>query len=77
MGAWLGFHDGDKPLMAKLAVHDREKDNYIFVNRKGIKILQLSKEVLLQMMDDGLVDILQTNSTFRDRVTQAQRQTEE
>jgi hypothetical protein len=47
------------------------------VNRKGIKILQLSKEVLLQMMDDGLVDILQTNSTFRDRVTQAQRQTEE
>jgi len=77
MGTWLGFHDGDKPLMAKLAVHDREKDNYIFVNRKGIKILQLSKEVLLQMMDDGLIDILQTSSTFRDKVTQAQRQTEE
>jgi hypothetical protein len=77
MGTWLGFHDGNKPLMAKLAVHDREKNNYIFVNRKGIKILQLSKEVLLQMMDDGLVDILQTSSTFRDKVSQAQRQTEQ
>ncbi len=77
MGAWLGFHDGDKPLMAKLAVHDREKDNYIFVNRQGIKMLQLSKQVLLQMMDDGLVDILQTNSTFRDKVTLAQRKAEE
>jgi hypothetical protein len=77
MGAWLGFHDGDKPLMAKLAVHDREKDNYIFVNRQGIKMLQLSKQVLLQMMDDGLVDILQTNSTFKDKVTQAQRRAEE
>jgi len=77
MGTWLGFHDGDKPLMAKLAAHDREKGNYIFVNRKGIKILQLSETVLLQMVDDGLVDILQTNSTFRDRVTQAQRQPEE
>ena len=77
MGAWLGFHDGDKPLMAKLAVHDREKDNYIFVNRQGIKMLQLSKQVLLQMMDDGLVDILQTSSTFRDKVTQAQRRAEE
>ncbi len=77
MGTWLGFHDGDKPLMAKLAAHDRQKDNYIFVNRKGIKILQLSKQVLLQMIDDDLVDILQTKSTFRDAVTQAQRQSEE
>jgi hypothetical protein len=77
MGTWLGFHDGDQPLMAKLAAHDRQKDNYIFVNRKGIKILQLSKQVLLQMIDDDLVDILQTKSTFRDAVTQAQRQSEE
>ena len=77
MGTWLGFHDGDKPLMAKLAVHDHEKDIYIFVNRKGIKMLQLSKQILLQMIDDGLVDILQTNSTFREIVTQAGRQAEE
>jgi hypothetical protein len=76
MGAWLAFRDGDKPLMAKLAVHDREHDNYIFVNREGIKMLQLSKEVLRQMMDDGLVDVVQETSSFRDTVDLARRQAE-
>ena len=76
MGAWLGFHDGDTPLMAKLAVHDREQDQYIFVNREGIKMRQLSKPELLKLMDAGLVDILQTNSNFRDEVTQARNQFE-
>ena len=66
MGAWLGFHDGDTPLMAKLAVHDREQDNYIFVNRDGIKMRQLSKQELIKLMEFGLVDILQTNSRFRE-----------
>ena len=76
MGAWLGFHDGDTPLMAKLAVHDREQDQYIFVNREGIKMRQLSKLELLKLMDSGLVDILQTNSNFRDEVTQARNRFE-
>ncbi|MEH6634279.1 MAG: DUF1631 family protein [Halioglobus sp.] len=77
MGAWLGFHDGDTPLMAKLAVHDRKRDNYIFVNREGIKMRELSKRMLLKLMDDGLVDILQTSSNFRDKVTLARTQLDE
>ena len=77
MGAWLGFHDGDTPLMAKLAVHDRQRDNYIFVNREGIKMRELSKRMLLKLMDDGLVDILQTSSNFRDKVTLARTQLDE
>tara|TARA_R110002110_G_C13470513_1_gene720824 strand:+ start:61609 stop:63924 length:2316 start_codon:yes stop_codon:yes gene_type:complete len=71
MGAWLGFHDGDTPTMAKLAVHDREQDHYIFVNREGIKLRQLSRKELLKLMSDGLVDVLETNTRFREVVNKA------
>jgi hypothetical protein len=77
MGAWLGFHDDDTPMMAKLAVHDRQEDNYIFVNREGIKMRELSKRQLIELMDNGLVDILQTESNFRDKVTLARYKSEE
>jgi hypothetical protein len=69
MGAWLGFHDGEMPLMARLAVHDTEGDYYIFVNRKGVKMRQVSRLELLELIDNGLVDILEANSNFRDNVT--------
>jgi len=77
MGAWLGFHDDDTPMMAKLAVHDRQEDNYIFVNREGIKMRELSKRQLIELMDNGLVDILQTESNFRDKVTRERYKSEE
>ena len=77
MGAWLGFHDDDTPMMAKLAVHDRQEDNYIFVNREGIKMRELSKRQLIELMDNGLVDILQTESNFRDKVTRERHKSEE
>jgi hypothetical protein len=71
MGAWLGFHDGETPMMAKLAVYDPRRDNYIFVNRKGIALRELNRAELLQLMDSGLVDILETRSYFRDEVERA------
>ncbi|MEM1401699.1 MAG: DUF1631 family protein [Pseudomonadota bacterium] len=71
MGAWLGFHDGETPIMAKLAVYDPRRDNYIFVNRKGIAMRELSKDELLVLMDRGLVDILETRNYFRDEVERA------
>ena len=71
MGAWLGFHDGDTPIMARLAVHDREQGNFIFVNREGIKLRQLSSEALASLIDLGQVDILETRSNFRDAVRRA------
>lgn len=73
MGAWLGFHDGDTPLMARLAVYDLENDYYIFVNRKGVKMRQVSRLELLNLIDNGLVDILETNSNFRDEVTEVRK----
>jgi hypothetical protein len=71
MGAWLGFHDGETPIMAKLAVYDPRRDNYIFVNRRGIALRELSRSELLALIDDGLVDILETRSYFRDEVRRA------
>jgi hypothetical protein len=73
MGAWLGFHDGEMPLMARLAVHDPEEDHFIFVNRKGIKMRQLTKRELLGLIDAGLVDILQASSNFREAVTEVRK----
>lgn len=74
MGAWLGFHDGETPIMAKLAVFDPRRDNYIFVNRKGIAMRELNRAELLQLMDKGLVDILETRCYFRDEVERAREE---
>jgi hypothetical protein len=73
MGAWLGFHDGETPLMARLAVHDTEGDYYIFVNRKGVKMRQVSRLELLDLIDHGMIDILEANSNFRDTVTEVRK----
>lgn len=73
MGAWLGFHDGEMPLMARLAVYDTEGDFYIFVNRKGVKMRQVSRLELLELIDNGMVDILETMSKFREEVTEVRK----
>ena len=74
MGTWLGFHDGEMPLMAKLAVHDPSDDSYIFVNRQGIKLRELRGGELAELIARGLVDILHTNSSFREDVAAARRE---
>jgi hypothetical protein len=76
MGTWMGFHDGDKPLMAKLAAHDQKRDTYIFVDREGIKMRELKKFELVSLMDTGLVDILETRSNFRDEIARLRKERE-
>jgi hypothetical protein len=73
MGTWLGFHDGETPLMARLAVHDPEEGYYIFVNRNGVKMRKVSSKELLELVDGGLVEILETNSNFRNEVTEVRK----
>jgi len=77
MGAWLGFHDGETPIMAKLVVFDPRREHYIFVNRRGIALREISRSELLELIDDGLVDILETRSYFRDEVQRAREQRDE
>jgi len=71
MGTWLGFHDGDTPMMAKLAVHDTDQDSFIFVNREGIKLRALNKRELFGLINNNLIEILEMRSDFREQVTRA------
>ena len=70
MGTWMGFHDRDPPLMAKVAVRDLEKDSYIFTNREGIKLRELTVPQLVALIDRDMVDILERKTNFRDTVNQ-------
>lgn len=69
MGVWIGFHDGETPMMARLAVHDPDDDNFIFVNRKGVKIRQVSRQEMLTLIDQGLLEILEAKSNLKKEVT--------
>mgnify|MGYP000471534625 CR=1 FL=1 len=72
--SWLGFRDGDSEevVLARLAVHNCEENHYIFVDRYGMKVRQLSSRELLLILSRGLIDILEARSRFRDEVAQAQ-----
>jgi hypothetical protein len=74
MGTWIGFHDRDPPLMAKVAVRDLEKDSYIFTNREGIKLRELTVPQLIALIDRDMVDILERKSNFRETVNQMRQE---
>lgn len=73
LGTWLGFHDVDPPLLARLAMHDPVRRLIIFVNRKGIELRRLEESQYLALIRDGMVDILETRSNFRQEVERARR----
>jgi hypothetical protein len=65
IGVWLGFHDQDISTMAKLAVYDRENDNYIFANKQGYLVRQLKSPELIQLIEQELVDIIERRLVTR------------
>ncbi len=73
MGTWLGFHDLDPPLLAKLAMHDKVRRLLIFVNRKGIELRRLHEDEYMELLQDGQVDILETKTNFREQVERARQ----
>ncbi|MDG1066642.1 MAG: DUF1631 family protein [Luminiphilus sp.] len=76
MGTWLGFHDRDPPLMAKIVACDLEKNSYIFTNREGIKMRELTVPQLVALIDRDMVDILERKTNFRETVSQLFQQQE-
>ena len=54
--------------MAKLATYEAEQDNYIFADREGKKLREVGGEEMRKLMDQTLVEVLQTRSTFREDV---------
>jgi hypothetical protein len=74
-GTWLGFRDGNASTLARLAVYNREQNQYIFVDRHGIKTRQLRGQQLMLLVARGLADILETRPRFREHVSRAEQQT--
>jgi hypothetical protein len=66
IGTWLGFHDREPPIMARVAVRDLDKDSYIFTNREGIKLRELTVPQLVTLIERDMVDILERRTSFRD-----------
>jgi hypothetical protein len=77
IGAWIWFHDGNSPLMAKLVTYEAEQDNYIFVDREGKKLRDVSGKEMHRLMDETLVEVLHTRSTFRDDVHRERNKSKE
>jgi hypothetical protein len=77
IGAWIWFHDGNSPLMAKLVTYEAEQDNYIFVDREGKKLRDVSGKEMHRLMDQTLVEVLHTRSTFRDDVHRERNKSKE
>ncbi len=65
MGTWLGFHDQDMPTLAKLAVYDRGNDSYIFANKQGLLVRQLTKLELQRLIESELVELVESRSVIR------------
>ena len=66
IGTWLGFHDREPPIMARVAVRDLDKDSYIFTNRDGIKLRELTVPQLVTLVERDMVDILERRTSFRE-----------
>ena len=52
LGTWLGFHDVDPPLLAKLALHDKVRRLLIFVNRQGVELRRLAEDDYFALISD-------------------------
>ena len=70
MGTWMGFYDRDPPLMAKVAAKDIEKNSYIFTDREGIKLREITVPQLIALMDRDMVDVLERKNSFKDTINQ-------
>ncbi len=73
LGSWLGFHDVDPPLLARLAMHDAVRGLLILVNRKGMEIRRLEEAQYISLVQEGMIDLLETRSNFRQEVERARR----
>ena len=55
--------------MARVAVRDLEKDSYIFTNRDGIKLRELTVPQLVTLIERDMVDILEHKTSFRETLS--------
>jgi hypothetical protein len=59
----------DRRTVARVAVRDLEKDSYIFTNRDGIKLRELTVPQLVTLIERDMVDILEHKTSFRETLS--------
>lgn len=63
VGRWIEYDDGKKRVRAKLSWKSHVTSTYVFVNRKGAKVLDVSQNALAKHLKDGSVRMLEGDNT--------------
>ncbi len=68
IGTWLALFDGEEKKRVKLSWKSDVTDVFVFVNRKGVKALELTVDGLAMHLRDGSAEVLDvTNAPIMDR----------
>ncbi|RLJ19638.1 DUF1631 domain-containing protein [bacterium endosymbiont of Escarpia laminata] len=68
IGTWLALFDGEEKKRVKLSWKSDVTDILVFVNRKGVKALELTMDGLAMHLRDGSAEVLDvTNAPIMDR----------
>jgi flagellar biosynthesis GTPase FlhF len=69
IGAWVEIPNADgEATKSKLAVKISSTKKYIFVDRNGLKVAQLLRDELIEMLVEGQAKILDLGENFEDRL---------
>lgn len=63
IGAWLEMQDGSVKNRVKLSWKSKVTDTYIFVNRKGMKAMELTTANLAKRLRDGTAKLVEISDT--------------
>jgi hypothetical protein len=65
VGSWISYDLNNREIKCKLAARIVSKDLYIFVDRRGLKILEQTTQELTDKLSSGKVTLLETENTGR------------
>jgi hypothetical protein len=63
VGAWIEVKDGKKRIRGKLSWKSQVTSTYVFVNRKGAKVLEIALDDLAKGMSDSSIRVLEDADT--------------
>ncbi|MCG8124389.1 MAG: DUF1631 domain-containing protein, partial [Candidatus Thiodiazotropha taylori] len=62
-GMWLEMADGPTKVRVKLSWKSKVTDTYIFVNRKGMKAMELTSAGVAKQLREGRAKMVEVSST--------------
>lgn len=77
VGGWILQQTSQGEERCKLAVRIRGREKLVFVNRLGIKILEIEREPLAELLARGLVSIIDTGVKFSNTLERVVRSIQE